>query len=204
MATGWSVWNEAELSFMQQHINALHTYESVCEQFKTKFGKTVTKSVIAALTFRGKLKAPTVKRCRPNKSVGLERHKLIIALCDEGWTVAQIVRQCGQSDHTVRKHLRLAKKQARSGRNKVIVSNIKRVRAPAVHSGDDPIADIGFSIVDLRANGCRFPVARTPETLVRRFCGDARMMDGGKFISAYCPKHHITTHRQQPVCEAAE
>lgn len=69
---------------------------------------------------------------------------------------------------------------------------------------DDPISDIGLSLLNLRANSCRYPIAREPGTLAQRFCGEARMMDGEYFASSYCEQHHMRCHKPQIVREAAE
>lgn len=205
MASGWSIWNDDQLAFMQDGINAMLTYQEVAERTVEKFGVKITKNSIVALVFRGKLKAPANKKCRPKKTISLARTGEISRLCDEGWTVGQISRKTGFSDHTIRKHLLLAKKTPKSGRPRIITADVKRQRAPEVVCRDDPIADVGFSLIDLRANGCHFPIARWPTKYpIQRFCGQQRMMNGQYFASAYCIYHHSIAHKPMPAREAAE
>lgn len=129
------------------------------------------------------------------------RRERIIALAKTGFTAGEIAARVNVGRAWVWQVLTKAKMRAKQPTRRSF-SFTKRQpveqRSKPVHITDDPLMDIGFELIDLPTDGCRYPIARWPMDYPKqRFCG-CSIVDGANFL--YCAEHMAvcTQPRQEP------
>jgi hypothetical protein len=216
-----SAYNQEELLFLQAGITTSKKYIVIADEFSLKYRRPMSKGSIAGLVARGQLKPPANRAVQTHTRLSaertVERYNEIKRLCVEGLTSRQIGHQVGMQRNHVAVILHKLGMRAKANlssntfaarqSNRAAKQRQQRskVRREPPLKFEDPIANIGVSLMDLRANGCHWPVALDPEDKRQRFCGEHRRMNGHYFASSYCCEHDAVAHYPRfQAMEAAE
>lgn len=184
------------IAFAQKLLDNGAFVSDVSARCKKKFKTRCTRDAIHGLIQRGKLKDH-------GKPKPTEHDASIISMHSAGFARRQISATLGIK-HAIVVDVcdREFGKIEKSSAPKFAQVDTKT----AAMMADDPIMDIGFELVDLRANQCHWPVARWPKEYPKqRFCGEQRMTHGPYFASMYCCEHYDKSVRPRvEIMQAAE